>query len=205
MSSRGRSGFYGLLCARPVVGGRGRPLRSGSVALFPPASAARVEVLKFPAFLSVSALSSLLWGWRARGWGLGGASGLGGGAPVPAPARGRHSWSFYYAGWRGCSPLRGLALLWGFVVVRPRAGAGCWSFPLLRSFCLWRRWGWCGVAFMLAAPFWFRGRICIWPSPRLSRCAWQSMCQQQKYSPAISWRGRCSPPAPPPCWCSRSG
>lgn len=38
----------GLLCARPVVGGRGRPRRSAVVALFPPASGARVGAKKLP-------------------------------------------------------------------------------------------------------------------------------------------------------------
>lgn len=35
------------LCARPVVGGRGRPRRSGSAVLFPPASGARLAARKF--------------------------------------------------------------------------------------------------------------------------------------------------------------
>lgn len=38
----------GILCARPVVGGRGRPRRSAVAALFPPPSGARVAATQLP-------------------------------------------------------------------------------------------------------------------------------------------------------------
>ena len=43
----GGLGLARIVCARPVVGRRGRPRRFGSVALYPPPSGARVGVLKF--------------------------------------------------------------------------------------------------------------------------------------------------------------
>lgn len=54
-------------CARPVVGRRGRPRRSGSVALYPPPSGARVEVVKFPA-VGVDFIFQFLTKFRILVW-----------------------------------------------------------------------------------------------------------------------------------------
>lgn len=207
----------------------------GSVALFPPPSRRRVEVLKLPKFVCASPVckvcvarpwgwlrgaagwvvprcvsSSLLWGRRARGVGLGGAMWLGGGAPVPGGGGGGCSWSFYGAGGRGCSPLGGLVVLWGLVVHPPPPPPGGVSFLV---FPVVAAWGWPGggggvaalpAASMLSRPSSyntgaFRGRSDRRPCSSLFCCRWPSPSRPRMCRPGIAWRSRSPSHRPCPC------
>lgn len=154
--------------------------------------------------------SSLLWGRRARGVGLGGAMGLGGDAPVPGGGGGGCSWSFYGAGGRGCSPLGGLVVLWGLVVnppPPPPGGVSFLVFPVVAAACLGvaggRRRG-CRSASMLSRPSSyntgaFRGRSDRRPCSSLFCCRWPSPSRPRMCRPGIAWRSRSPSHRPCPC------
>lgn len=188
----------GFMCASPVrgvgFGGRGRL----SCSLF---GAAGWVV---PRCVS----SSLLWGRRARGVGLGGAMGLGGGAPVPGGGGGGCSWSFYGAGGRGCSPLGGLVVLWGLVVNPPPPPPGGVSFLVFPVVAAWGRSGGGGgmaalpAAFMLSRPSSSstgacRGRSGRWQCSSLFCCRWPSPSRPRTCRPGTAWRSRS--PSHMPC------
>lgn len=104
-------------------------------------------------YLPLYPSSPLLWGRSARGVGFGRSIRLGGVAPNPSGRVGRHSWSFYKAGGRGCSPLPGLVVLWGSVVGRPSCPEGrCWGLACFgRAFSGGGGWG-RGWPLMLSRP-----------------------------------------------------
>ena len=152
--------------------------------------------------------SSLLWGRRARGVGLGGAMGLGGGAPVPGGGGGGCSWSFYGAGGRGCSPLGGLVVLWGLVVNPPPPPPGGVSFLVFPVVAAWGRSGGGGgmaalpAAFMLSRPSSSstgacRGRSGRWQCSSLFCCRWPSPSRPRTCRPGTAWRSRS--PSHMPC------
>lgn len=154
--------------------------------------------------------SSLLWGRRARGVGLGGAMWLGGGAPVPGGGGGGCSWSFYGAGGRGCSPLGGLVVLLGLVVnppPPPPGGVSFFVFPVVAA------WGWprggggvaaLPAASMLSRPSSYSTGVCRGRSDRrpcsiLSCCRWPSPSRPRMCRPGIAWRSRSPSRRPCPC------